>query len=170
MMSVNVKRVYAAIRETEGRNWIDVSCLDVLPELARGKAENYDRKDPGYAAVNRLVRIAELFLSDAPPPPAPPLEAPKSAPAPRPAGRRAKSGPVVIDGIDCTAAIKEMEKARTGFATPNSWLANPAYARKDKRMADQIGVAMTSALAYGEPVTIAADDDGPAIIVRRRAA
>jgi hypothetical protein len=160
-MKMNGSKVYAAIRETEGKMWIDVSSVNVLPELTRSHAEAFDRKIPDWAAVNRFVRIAELHLSEA----APVETAP--APAVKPKAKR-KGEPIIIDGLDCTLAIQDMKKAQTGFACPNSWLANPAAFRRDKRAGERIAAAMDTAEKHGESVTLKCDDGGT-IIVRRRA-
>jgi hypothetical protein len=160
---MNGSKVYAAIRETEGRLWIDVSSVRVLPELTREHCDDMEQRIPDWAAVNRLVRIAELTLSEGiAPPPAPP--APVVAPV-KPKAKRGK-GPIIIDGLDCTDAIREMEKARSGWAMPNTLL-NPMSYRKDKRTSERLAAAMDGAEKYGETVTVPCEDGGT-IVVRRR--
>lgn len=160
---MNGKKVYAAVRETEGKVWIDVASVNVLPELTLAYCQAIEGKIPDWAAVNRRLRIAEMYISEAQP-----AAAPTPAPTTKTVAKRGKGEEIIINGMNCTLAIREMEKARTGFACPNSWLPNPAAFRKDRRASERIAAAMDSAEKYGDPVTIQCDDGGT-IIVRRRA-
>ena len=55
---------YAAIRVTEGREWIDTSTIALLPEIARENGESADSLIPLWASHNRLLRIAQVEIRE----------------------------------------------------------------------------------------------------------
>lgn len=54
--------VTAVVRETEGRQWIDVSTIALLADMSRAKADAADAMIPAWAAVNRQVNCVEFDL------------------------------------------------------------------------------------------------------------
>lgn len=155
-------KVYAAIRQGERGPWIDASTIHLLSEVTRTIQEGYDKRDPQWAALHPLIRIAELHLCESLP-----VQQSPASPVPVKTRTKKSADPIMIDGLDCTDVIREMEKNQTALATPNDWLPNPAYARKDKRMGEMIRAAITSVESYGEDAVIPCEDK-TTITVRRR--
>lgn len=59
---MNMKRAFAAIRKTEGHEWIDSTTIGGLPETARNSAKRDAMMMPGWSAANPVQRIAEIGI------------------------------------------------------------------------------------------------------------
>lgn len=56
-------RAFAAIRETEGRRWIDTETISCLQEESRRKAATVDEQcGPAWANDNKYIRVAVIKL------------------------------------------------------------------------------------------------------------
>lgn len=58
--------VFAPIRTTEGREWIDTGSSQLLRELAADAARKTDREIPQWADANPVVRIARCEIREVP--------------------------------------------------------------------------------------------------------
>ena len=58
------KPAWAAVRNTEGREWIDINTLEVTADLARSAASVTDALIPLYAADNPVVRIVRVEVGE----------------------------------------------------------------------------------------------------------
>ena len=63
-MSAPTINAYAAIRQTDNREWIDINTLEVLPELARNAADTTNKLIPLYAQQNPVIRIAKIEIRE----------------------------------------------------------------------------------------------------------
>lgn len=57
-------QVYAAIRTTDGREWIDTTTLSLLRDEATQAATDTDKLIPHYAADNPVVRISRVEIRE----------------------------------------------------------------------------------------------------------
>lgn len=53
---------HIAVRKTDGREWFDSSTIDLLRDEARRKASQTDKKIPGWAKHNPVVRVARVSI------------------------------------------------------------------------------------------------------------
>lgn len=56
--------MWAAIRRTDGREWIDPSSISGLRSEAERKSSKRDKELAGWASANRVVRISEILLQE----------------------------------------------------------------------------------------------------------
>lgn len=62
-------QVFAAVRFTEGREWVDTGTLNVLREEAEFSANRVNETMPYWASHNKVMRIAEFKLTEVLPEP-----------------------------------------------------------------------------------------------------
>lgn len=58
------KVVWAAVRLTDGEEWIDTSSISILREEAEEKAEKLNNQIPQWAAANIFKRISCFELTE----------------------------------------------------------------------------------------------------------
>lgn len=56
------KEVYAPLRCTEGRYWLDSTCIRTLPEMVREDVQRTQEEIPTWDKVNPVVMIAKCRL------------------------------------------------------------------------------------------------------------
>ena len=57
------RKIYAAIRLTEGKEWLDISSIALFREEAQSKANATDTTiGPHWARANPVVRIVEAMI------------------------------------------------------------------------------------------------------------
>jgi hypothetical protein len=58
------KTVYCAIRQTGGREWIDINTVELDAEMAQFQADEVNGIMPSYAQNNPVVRIAKCLIEE----------------------------------------------------------------------------------------------------------
>jgi hypothetical protein len=61
-MTTLTRAVYAVVRCTEGKAWLDLATIDPLRESAQDKADATDRLIPSWAKVNPQVRLERCLV------------------------------------------------------------------------------------------------------------
>jgi len=54
---------YAVIRETDRKEWIDISTISLFPNVAKHKADENDKWIPVWAKDNKQVRVVQVKIS-----------------------------------------------------------------------------------------------------------
>ena len=56
------QKLYGAIRQTDGRQWVDVDTLSAALEVSESKAKQTDKEIPHWAITNPVVRYGAFTL------------------------------------------------------------------------------------------------------------
>lgn len=63
-MSALAKHAFAAVRMTDGREWIDASAVSLLPELVKSANAALHRRIPTWQRHNPVVRIVPVTITE----------------------------------------------------------------------------------------------------------
>lgn len=58
------RRVYAAVRLSEGREWVDISTIRLEPVEAKASAREVDQRIPHWAQANPVVRVGPFDIQE----------------------------------------------------------------------------------------------------------
>jgi hypothetical protein len=64
IMATPQDEIYIAVRESEGKEWIDLTSWGYVELTARDSADNVDGTIPQWAEKNPIVRIAKFKLAE----------------------------------------------------------------------------------------------------------
>ena len=63
-MGLSDDKFFMAVRETDGKGWIDINTWGYCTLTARDKAEKIDKQIPQWAKANRVVRISRFRITE----------------------------------------------------------------------------------------------------------
>ncbi len=58
------KYAFAAIRKTEGKEWIDTLTIQLTRNQSATSAEMTDRVIPGWGKINPVMRVTEVLITE----------------------------------------------------------------------------------------------------------
>jgi hypothetical protein len=58
------KYAFAAIRKTEGKEWIDTLTIQLTRNQSATSAEMTDTVIPGWARINPIVRVVSVLITE----------------------------------------------------------------------------------------------------------
>lgn len=64
MTTRTYQKAFAAVRRTEGRDWMDTETIRLLREMTAESAKATDERVPSWATHNPVVRIVSIYVSE----------------------------------------------------------------------------------------------------------